>query len=274
MRNIDLKIFHKIASSIPGLKTKLMQARMEDEPHEFVKKTFMTALYMSLGLVISIGAIVHSFGGRMLTVVLIWPVLLIMVFLYFLKLPDMRILKEEKHISKEIVFAGRFLIIELESGVPVYDAFENLAKNYEAIGRHFREILVKVDMGTTLENALNEATENVPNADLRKILWQILNSIKTGSDATRALNSVIDQITREQQIMVGEYGRKLNPLAMFYMMIAVILPSLGMTMLMILATFIGIELSLPVLFTIVGFLGFMQFMFVAIIKNSRPPVEM
>ena len=51
----------------------------------------------------------------------------------------------------------------------------------------------------------------------------------------------------QQQIEVKEYGRKLNPLAMFYMMIAVIVPSLGMTMLVVLATFVGLKLSLLVL---------------------------
>ena len=61
---------------------------------------------------------------------------------------------------------------------------------------------------------------------------------------------------------------------MFYMMFAVIIPSLGMTMLMIMSTFIGIKLSLFVLLMIVGFLAFMQYMFLAIIKSSRPAVDL
>ena len=91
---------------------------------------------------------------------------------------------------------------------------------------------------------------------------------------SKALSSVFDQIVREQQIAVKEYGRKLNPMAMFYMLIAIIVPSLGTIMLVVMTTFIGFDLSLLILFLIVGFIWFIQFMFLAIIKSSRPPVDM
>jgi hypothetical protein len=87
------------------------------------------------------------------------------------------------------------------------------------------------------------------------------------------MNTVIEQIVREQQIEVKEYGRKLNPLAMFYMMAAIIIPSLGTTMLVVLSTFIGLNLSLTVLFVITGLIAFVQFMFLSIIRSMRPPME-
>jgi hypothetical protein len=46
---------------------------------------------------------------------------------------------------------------------------------------------------------------------------------------------------KEQKISVQDYGKKLNPLAMFYMMIAIIIPSLGVTMIVVLATFLGLN---------------------------------
>jgi len=106
------------------------------------------------------------------------------------------------------------------------------------------------------------------------MLWQLLNSLKTGSSISAALTSVFDQIVREQQIAVKEYGRKLNPLAMFYMMVAVIVPSLGTIMFVVLTTFIGVELDLAMFFIIIAALWFVQFMFLAIIKSSRPAVDM
>ena len=59
---------------------------------------------------------------------------------------------------------------------------------------------------------------------------------KTGADVSTSLNSVVEQITHEQMIEVKEYGRKLNPLAMFYMMMAVIIPTLGVTLLIVIST--------------------------------------
>ena len=149
----------------------------------------------------------------------------------------------------------------------------NVSKNYEVIGRYFKEITDKIDFGTSMEDALNEAVEFIPSDDFRKVLWQMINSIRTGSDVAKSLYSVMEQITKEQITEVNKYGKKLNPLAMFYMIVAVILPSLGMTMMIILSSFIHFELSLTVLLLLAGFLGFVQFMFIAMVKFSRPAIE-
>ena len=80
-------------------------------------------------------------------------------------------------------------------------------------------------------------------------------------------------MVKEHQIEISEYGRKLNPLAMFYMLMAVVVPTLGITLLTIMAIFVGIKLELIHLLAIAGMIGFMQFMFVAIISSSRPAIE-
>jgi len=149
----------------------------------------------------------------------------------------------------------------------------NASKNFEVIGKYFREITDKVDLGTSIEDALNEAVEFIPSNDFRKILWQMINSIRTGSDISKSLYSAMEQITKDQVNEVNKYGKKLNPLAMFYMIIAVILPTLGVTMLIILSSFIQFELSLTILIALACFLGFVQFMFISVVKLSRPPIE-
>ena len=262
-----------IAKTFPTLKLKLKQAGMEDKPEDFIKKTFISAFYMTTGLVISLFLVLAKFEVLKGLMFLIIPIIFAIMFFYMLKLPELKISRKEKEISSEIVFAGRFIIIELESGVPLYNAMVNVSKNFRIIGRYFREITDKVDLGTSMEDALNEAVEFVPSNDLRKILWQIINSIRTGSDISKSLYSVMDQVTKDQVNEVNKYGKKLNPLAMFYMIVAVILPSLGMTMLIILSSFIKFQLSLTVLIALACFLGFVQFMFIGVVKLSRPPIE-
>ena len=272
--NIANAIYHKIAALFPELKIKLLQANMPDRPDEFIKKTVFSSIILSFGIfILFIGGILKSFNVPLSIALILFPFGAVLFFFYFLKMPDVKIRKVAKEINKEIVFATRFIVIEIESGVPIYDAFINVSKVYTSIGIYFNSIIDKVNMGTSMEDAINEATEIVPSNDLRKILWQILNSIKTGADVTNALNSVLEQIIKNQKIAVEEYGRKLNPLAMFYMIIAVIVPSLGTTMLIIFSSFIGFKLRLAVLLTLTGLLGFIQFMFYAMIKSSRPAVE-
>lgn len=261
-------IYKNLASRMPGLGLKLRQARMPESPEEYVQQTINVALMLSFGLVL----IAFLFTKSFLSVFLL-PIFLVIGFFYFLRRVDMKIIKLQKLISQEIIFAGRYLLIEIESGVPMYDSFKNLAINYDHVGPYFGEIVEKVDLGTTLVEAVNETIILSPDVNFRKMLWQVLNSMKTGSDVSRSLETVLDQIVREQQIMVKEFGRKLNPLAMFYMMAAIIVPSLGITMLVAVSMFAGLELNLTILLIIAGFVGFVQFMFVSIIRNARPPME-
>lgn len=261
-------LLRNISKKIPGLALKLHQARIADTPEEYVKKTVFSAGMLSLALIF----ILFGFTKSPFAII-IFPISFLISFFYFLKIADNKIVSIQSNVNKEIVFAGRFLIIEIGSGVPLYTAFTNMARNYKHVGPYFSEIVEKVDFGTSFEDAINEVIITTPSPELRKMLWQVLNSLKTGADVSNSLTTVLDQIVREQKIYVNEYGRKLNPLAMFYMMIAIIIPSLGIVMLIVLATFMGFNLSMGILLGILLFLAFIQFMFLAIIKSSRPAVD-
>ena len=192
---------------------------------------------------------------------------------FFFNYPTARIIRAQKDINMEVVYAGRFLLIELESGMPVYNAFVNVAKNYKTIGKHFQNIVDKVNLGTDMEAAIDEEANVVPSQNVKKMFWQILNSIRTGANISGALTTVIDQIVREQQVEVQEYGRKLNPMAMFYMIVAVIFPTLGVTMLIVLSSFMKFRMTLSILLLLAGLIAFVQFMFLSLVKFSRPPIE-
>jgi flagellar protein FlaJ len=265
--------FRNMAEKIPGLETKLKQAGMFQKPEEFVKKTFMSAFYMTTGIVFFIGTILAKLHVLLGILYFVFPLLFVAMFFYFLKLPDVKIGRREREIARELLFVTRHLIIELESGVALYDAMVNITKNYPTVGKYFKEITNKVDMGTPIEEAINDSIELTPSPNFRKVLWQLINSLKTGSDITRSLGAVVDQIAREQIIEVQNYSKKLNPLAMFYMILAVIVPTLGTTMLIVFASFLSIELSLAILLLIVGVLAFFQFIFLGIIRASRPAVD-
>ena len=256
-----------LASWMPNLAIKLRTARIPDKPEYYIKKTLMTAGFLSIALMFIVFGFVQSWHA--LLVVLLFPVF----FLYFLHYADIRIIQLGREVDQELTFAGRFIIIEAEAGVPLHMTFTNVARSYDFVGRYFQEVVDKVELGTSMEQAINDVIEYVPSEQLRKMFWQILNSLRTGSEIADSLKVAIDQIVREQRIEVVEYGRKLNPLAMFYMMIAVIFPSLGATMLIVMATFVGFNMSLMVL--LIGAFGiiFIQFMFLAAIKSQRPAVS-
>jgi len=262
---------HRIVRKYPELGLKLKQAGMPETPEEFLGKTILTALMMTTGLSFILLVFVKTFGVPPIILAAI-PLIFLIFFYFFMHSPDVKVKKENAKISREIIFAGRFLMVELESGIDIYNALVGVAKNYETIGKYMCHIIKEVDLGTSLEDAINQEVELTPSDDLIKMLWQLLNSLRTGADTSKSLKSVVEQIVKEQQIEITEYGRKLNPLAMFYMIIAIILPTLGITMLIVLSTLMGIAVDFNILMVLLFFIAFMQFIFMSIIRSSRPAV--
>lgn len=257
-----------LAKQHSQLENKLQRAGLVDDPESYVKKNLTMSLLLGTGISIILFLFIQNLLALLSALIFI-PI----AYLYFNRYVDVRINNLRKNIDSEIIFAGNFLMIELDSGVPIHRAFENLEKNYEYVGRYFGEIANKVYLGTSMQDAINDTIQSSPSSNLRRILWQILNSMKTGSNPAPALKSVIDNIVREQQIAVKEYGKKLRPMAMFYMMISIIVPSLGITMLVVFGSFLGLNMGLWFFLIIAFFIGFMQFMFLSIIRSQRPPLS-
>jgi archaeal flagellar protein FlaJ len=268
-----LEIIKQINSQFPDLKGQLIIAGINISEEDFIKKTLKSALTLWIMFMFILGLIFSKDIFLFVLIIFLSPLLYVVLFVYFMQYPSVIKLRREREINRELVFAGRFLLVELESGVPLYDALKNIIPSYKHIGPYIREIITKVDLGTSLEDAINEAVVNSPSSNMRRILWQILNSLKTGSDIRESLNSVLDQIVHDQVIEVKQYAQKLNPLAMFYMMMAIILPTLGMTMFAVLVSFLSIEIKLSVLLLFSAFLGFIQFMFLNIIRSQRPAID-
>jgi pilus assembly protein TadC len=253
---------------------KLAQAGIFERPEDFIRKSFMAAFYMTTLLGVVVMGVLIKFQVVKGIIIIILPVLFILFFSFLIRKPDVIIIKKQHEIDREIVFAARFLVIELESGVPIYDAMKSVARSYPVIGKYFREILNSIDMGTPIEDAINDGIELTPSQNFRKFLWQIYNSLKTGADLADALGSTTDQIAEEQIITVKEYGRKLNPLVMFYMVVAVIFPSIGVIMIIVFSTFFALKINLTILIGVALGIALVQFMFLNIIKAQRPAVSM
>jgi len=263
-------IFHQITRKFPDLDIKLKQADIYDKPHEFIKKTFIGSLYFSFGICIWFFLMLPKFKFFIL---FSFPFVFLLMFFYLMKIPDAKLMKKGKNIDREIVFAGKFMIIELNSGVSLYQVMQNIAKNYGGIGEYFTKIVQDIDLGTETQEAINNAIISNPSDNFRKVMWQLSNSISTGSNISLSLNTVLDQISKNQMIEVEKYGKKLNPIATFYLMLAVIIPSLGMVMGVVFASFMNIRLSLTSFILIAFMFMLFQFMFYAIIKVNRPAVD-
>ena len=261
-----------IARRFPFLKTELAQADLPLTSEEFIKKILITDLIVSITLTLSLLLVFIKLQVDYLYLLIIFPTLFLGLFLFFLHSPKGKANKMIREIDYEIVYAGRFLLIELSAGVPLFDSIKNVSDAYPRVGKYFKKIVDKVETGKPVEQALNEIIEITPSPNFRKVLFQILNSMKTGGDVSRALEAITEQISKEQLIKIKEYGKKLNPLVLFYLLIAIIAPSLGIAILSLLSTFTGLTLSLANLIAISFIIGLLQFVFLSLITGLRKGV--
>ncbi len=181
--------------------------------------------------------------------------------------------KKAKKIEEDLPYALRHLLIQVKAGVPLYQAMVTVSEGYGEASREFRKIIESINAGKSQVEALEDSISRNPSLPLRRALWQLLTAVKTGADLTRSLEAVVDEIMREQLIAIKKYGQELNPWTLMYMMFGIIVPSLGITFLMILSSFVGMVIDKSMLaiglFTLVAF----QFMFVQVVKNKRPSVK-
>ncbi len=250
-----------------------MVAHIKESPKQIVKNAIRFSFFASITATFFMFLILRS---QMLSLSIL-PFVFIFVFiftsLFILQTPKVYIRKREREINKEILFAGRYLLVKLESGTPLFNALIDASKTYGVAGKYFKEIVDNINTGTSIEEALENARTYNASKNFRLILWQIIASLKTGAEVADSLKATLNQITQDQIIEIKEYGKKLNSLVMFYMIIACVIPSLGLTMLVIISSFMELDITNVHLFSVLFFLAVMQFLFISLIKSARPMVN-
>ena len=199
-------------------------------------------------------------------------------FMFFFMLEPLKvrsaISRRRKEIDQEVIFIGRYLLIKLHAGRPLLNALAETAKSRGVTAAYVREIVHDINTGTPLEVALKNAVEYCPSEKFAKILFQLNNALKIGVDVTKPLESLLREITKEEEIEVQKYGKKLNSLVIFYMVAAIVIPSLGISLFMVVSNFINLPISMRGLLVITFFVMVLQFIFIALFRSIRPNVDL
>jgi len=268
------RILNLIAKRNPQIDRMLKQARMNEKPEVFLKKTLTVSLYIALTFAFLLFMFFDKMEISLALLLIIVPVIYLMFFSFFIQSPKVKIRKREREINQEILFAGRYLLIKLDSGIPLYNALMDASRSYGISSKYFKEIVDDIRIGTPIEDALEFTREASPSKFFKLILTELITSLKTGVDVSIALREVLQQITKEQIIEIKEYSKKLNAFMMMYMVIATVMPSLGVTMFIIIAGFMGLDISTTIIFIILGMMSFVQFIFISVLKSIRPMVNL
>jgi pilus assembly protein TadC len=193
-------------------------------------------------------------------------------FVIFRNIPLLKLNKKKAYVESDLLYSIRHFLLKLESGSALLNSLESVSKLNTKSSFYFKQLLFDVSMGMPLENAIERAVEYSPSKAYTKFLNEIKTSLKTGADLQNTLRNTLDDITKEHLIHIQEYGKKLNPMTMFYMIIGTILPSLGTAILIVGSSMINIEVGFWILGSVLFVLLMLQIFFVISFRSLKPEV--
>ena len=267
-------IIHRITSYFPNLKKDLLIAHLKQTPQEFISRNLKFSAIYSFLLSVSFFFILDKAKQPKLLLLPAFAVFFILFFGFaFIKVKG-QIRKRASEIDREVLFAGRYILVKLYAGRPLLNALLESSKSYGVASKYIKEILDDIDTGNPIEKALEKAMVYSPSEKFGKILFQVNNALKLGIDVTKPLESVIEEITIEQEIEVKRYGKKLNTIVIFYMLLAIVLPSIGMTLLIVISSFINFPIGLKEFSVVILFIVIIQLIFISTFRAIRPQVNL
>lgn len=269
-----------LASKSPELKKKLRVADMKETPVEFLEKVVSTTVLLSAGLlIIAYLFLIDPLNTNlksnlpMFILMAVAPLVVIplAVYFYLRLLPDAAIIRRQREMDYEIVFAGRHIVIALKSGMPLFDTFIGASSGYGAVSKEFAKIVDQVVLGVPTTQAIRDVVQYNPSRYFMRMLMQIANALSSGADVGDSLEGVLDQISKEQMISLREYSQKLTPVVMFYMVFGIIVPTLGIVLVTVILSALGSR-GLPPMLLVIAFLviALVQFLFLGFVESSRP----
>lgn len=265
---------NRVSSYFPMLKRDLRIAHLPYTSLEYVNKNLKITLIYSFLFTILFFFVLKKAELSLFLLVPVFMILFILFFEFSIISIKSKIRKREREIDREVLFVGKYLLVKLYSGRPLLNALIETASSRGITPKYIKEIVDDIGTGSTIEDALNNAMIYSPSDKLRKILFHINNALQLGIDVTKPLESVLEEITKEDELEIKKYGKKLNTLVIFYMLAAVILPSLGVSIFIVIASFVGFSISLNGLLVLVFFIVVLEFIFITLFNSIRPMVNL
>ena len=259
----------------PSLSQELIQAESAFNAKEYSAAALVVAFFNALFIFA---------GGLLLFQItqeksLLWIAPLACIFIGAVSLlsivayPKIITRKKARRLDNELIPAMRQLLIHVKSGVPLFEALASACDGYGEVSAEFRKMVKKINGGIPISAAFEDAGKASPSQQMKRVLWQVSNALKVGTDVGKALEEMINDLTAEKVDEIKRYGQELSPWTMIYMLAAIVVPSLGITMMLVIISFLGIEVPKMVFAGVMVFIIGFQLFFMDFVKSRRPAVE-
>jgi len=268
-------ISQRVRNIYPGITLEIKHAQFNLSDREYIGMCLISSVFIFVFFLIFSFLILSKLveNGALLVSFLISLVFFLFILFQQFYYPKLIVSKRTRGLERNLMPALQNILIQINSGVPLFDTLVHISGGgYGEVSTEVKKAVKAISAGEDEMIALEALAANNPSIFFRRSIWQLVNGMKAGGDIANVIKDVIENLSEEQLIAIQKYGSQLNPLAMFYMLIAVIIPSLGITFIIILSSFVSLseDITKTIFFALYGFVFFFQLMFIGTIKSRRP----
>lgn len=272
-------IAFRIKKFAPTLENDLREAGISVEYIDYISAGILTAVLLLAVLggvagLLSVVALKRGLLSTKLLAILVFMIIGVPVIylFYFLNYPKLKAGKRKRLIDEKVTFAVREIMIKVGSGVPIFNALLDVANgDYGMISTEFAYTVQEIESGVPQDKALEHLSARVPSQALKRAIDILINAIKSGSDVHGTLVLINDMLIQKQQSDMKSYAGELTPMSMGYMMVSVVLPSLGMSVFVILGSLAKINI-VALIYLIPVILIVFQVFFMGMVSSRRPAI--
>lgn len=276
-----LSLVHTIFLSVnPNLKKELDDINHTLNEKEYIGVGFISYLFLGvlLGFLMYWVALNKEEPAEMRVAIAggigIFFVVSFMLTYFLVKLPGSNLKAKAVQIDSSLNYALKEIVLQNKSGAGLYESLVSIANSkYGALSQEFDRMVREVNTGSPLIKALERMVKRQRSDYFKKAGWQLVNTVKTGSDIESTINPIIEELDSFQKTQIQNYARELNLWSLVYMMFSVAIPTIGSTMLVVLSVFANMGVSEGFFMGFAVACMFIQLIMIFLVKSRRPNVS-
>ena len=267
----------KLAKIMPSLHRDLAEAELKVKPDEYIGASILSATVMAVFITVLMIVLLIAVKAELQKAITMSAMSGTMVFMLFFMVlliyPSVLSGKKAELMERDLIYALKDMLLEVSSGASIYLALNGVANSgYGEVSKEFKKIVGDSNVGIPVEDAMEQLALKTKSEHLRNSLWQIVNSMRSGSSIEGILRELTRDLTQERKNKIRSYAQELNIMILMYLLFAVVVPTIATTLIIVLGPFLGVSVGDKAFLIILPVCFFIQLSLMEFIKSRRPVV--
>ena len=261
----------------PFVKSDVLLIEPNTKPRVFLSNAFISALIIAL--LFSLPVYAYSFyssNAQQITELSLIVFFYILFTIFILNIIHPHAYKADlaKSMDRDLSFMLKDIIIQVKSGVLLYDALvaATAMHEYGEASRYLREVINKINEGYNYRAALQEMASQITSEFMKKVLWQMTSIFTVGGDPSTLFESM-EQILKEyHERAIAKYMETANVILFAYMLLGAVLPGIFLVTGLVTSIIMGFDFSEILVIGLLSISLFLGLFLIGYLKSSKPVV--